>query len=169
MTSCLHDGTSWNDSPQSPKISIQPKNNEKIFFFSIDTSNSQDSKYAFRQHYNLVGKLICDLIIYYVDFNRDIRRIVFTETKGNDLKHARAQLESTYTAVRDHGDYRNFCDSKCDTKIEVRLLCVSDKANNTLINSKGKRDKRAIKKKTGGNLRINEVKPKDFDTYLRGE
>lgn len=170
MTHCLENKTSWNDSPKSPSISIKPENNEKILFFSIDSDSETEHKYKFRKHYGLIGKNICDLIIYYVDFDRDIRRFIFTEIKGKELDHAHTQLETTCSAVINHPDFKTFCEIGCNKMVDIWLLTVSDSVKPSVMNSKVKKSKRNVAHNVqyGGQLpQIKDIKPSDFDRVIR--
>lgn len=170
MTHCLVDKTSWNDGPDSPKISFGPQSGEKIFFFSIDAKKAEDSRYRFREHYNLVNKNICDLIIYYVNFECETRFLIFTEIKGKDLEHAHKQLETTYSAVITHPDFKDFCDSGCNARVNVVLLTVSERIQPSNLDSKLKKWKRKIKaspKYKGQNPEIMDIHPKSFETTIR--
>ena len=170
MTHCLVNGTSWNDSSTSPKISFEPKSNEKIFFFSIDVDKEVDPRYQFRKHYNLVNENICDLIIYYINFKEGRRLLLFTEIKGKDLNHAHKQLETTYNAVINHGDFDDFCKSGCSARVSVGLFAVSDRIQTSNLNSIHKKWKRCIKQSSkykGSTPEIIDIHPKNFEAAIR--
>lgn len=167
VVSCYHQGTSFHDSGDSPKISIAPKRDiEKIVFFRIDDSGKIQT--PFRQYFsmNRDNEKICDLLIFYKNLKTQKDYLILAETKGEEFEEAADQIINTYKKMTKN---HFFCDNSHCQNLIIRACCVSKK-----MNKYANTDAKKAKKKIIDTIKIDKndcdfVDPNDFIRFLRGE
>jgi len=167
VISCFHQGTSFQDSGDSPKISISPKKEiEKIAFFRIDDEGRIQT--PFRQYFkmNQDSEKICDLLIFYKNLRSQKNFMILAETKGEEFDEAADQIINTYKKITQN---HAFCgDSHCQN-LNIRTCCVSKKLNKYTNTDAKKAKKKIIEKIHIDKNDCDFVSPNDFIRFLRGE
>ncbi len=81
---CLK-GHSFTEDGKTVRMSAE--GHEQLAFFHLDND-------AFRVKFGLVGKPVCDILVYYRE-GTDNPSLIFVELKGSDFKHALDQVLCT--------------------------------------------------------------------------
>lgn len=154
VTSCYIQETSFKDKgPDSPSISIRLKNPnfERLIFFVIDENSNPKSQ--FRRFFNMSesGENICDLLIYYTDYNTGENSLTITESKGTDFDKAADQIINTYSKLKSK---KEFCNNDYCKGLILKACCVSKRAKIVGMDDKKKKAQKKVIEKTG-------LKPKD--------
>ena len=167
VTQCFLQGTAFEDTGDSPRISVSPdKTREKIIFFRIDEDGDTNSPFRIAYNMNHDGERICDLIIYYKNLNTGEQYLVLTETKGTDFDRSADQLINTYQkmGLKTCLIRKRYCDN-----LNVKLCCVSKKINKITLTSAKQAKGKIIEKVKIDKNNCAFVDPFNFIRFLRGE
>ena len=167
VTSCFHQGTTFKDENDSPRIVLNvDSNREKIILFRIDEDGHMNTPFRIAYNMNDDGDKICDLLVYYKNLSSGEHFLVLTETKGKKFDDAANQIINTYKKMGLNNSLRHkkYCED-----IDIRVCCVSKR-----LNKYTNTDAKQAKGKIINTINIDKndcafVDPYNFIRFLRGE
>jgi hypothetical protein len=149
--------TSWEES--GTKISISPKNGEKILFFKLDDKNKPEKVQELKNALGMKSdkQTMCDLLIYYQVNESDTTNkiICLAEGKGKDIEHGVEQIKNTYTSLK----------NKLPTKIFNQLTWAAYIQVNQ--SSSLKKKKEPIQKLIDLGIKKYDIGKDDFGNFIR--